>query len=93
MHLIDWTLDSRGPDDAQIGYLQEQMNNVHSYIDVFPNLQNRPLRLIVVLKRTQDLPALLNRTILDNIDIQCHLPCSMAVRLRSKVKKLGIPFR
>ena len=35
MHLIDWTLDSRGPDDAQIGSLEEQTNNVHSYIDVF----------------------------------------------------------
>ena len=92
MHLIDRTLSPRGPDDARIGSLPEQMNNAHSYIDVSPNLQNRPLRLIVVLKYTQYLPSLLNRTILDHSDIQCHLPCSKAVRLHSRAKRLGIRF-
>ena len=92
MHLIDRTLGPRGPDDARIGSLPEQMNNAHSYIDVCPKLQNRSLRQIVVLERTQYLLSLLNRTTLDHSDIQCYLPCSKAVRLHYKAKRLGIRF-
>ena len=80
------------PKDARIGSLPEQMNNAHSYIDVCPKLQNRSLRQIVVLERTQYLLSLLNRTTLDHSDIQCYLPCSKAVRLHDKAKRLGIRF-
>ena len=53
------------PDDVLIGLLQQQMITVHSYIDMTPNLQSRPLRLIIVLNHTQHLSHLHNQNILD----------------------------
>ena len=59
----------------------------------FPNLQKRPLSLVVVLKRIQYLPFFLNRTILDHIARQCHLDYAAAVRPYSNTKRLGIFFQ